>query len=574
MNIEARNAENLKNYPDFLKTLLARRSFDTPEKIEEFLHPDYDTGLHDPYLMKDMCKVVERVLKAIENKEKILIYSDYDADGIPAAVIMNDYFTAVGYDNFDIYIPHRHNEGFGLHLEAIEKFKEWGVKLLITLDCGITDREEVQHAKNLGIDVIVTDHHMPLQETDASGVSHDVLPPAYAVLNSKRSDCEYPYDMLCGSGVAFKLVQGLLQKNRFGLKEGAEKWFLDMAGLATLSDMVPLNGENRILAQYGLKVLRKSKRPGFVKLLAKMNTKQAYITEDDVGFMITPRINAASRMGVPLDAFHMLSAKDPVIGAQYAEHLDAINNERKVLVAQHVKEVKKVLAEREEHFKNKRVIVLGNPEWRPAILGLVANTVAQEHNKPVFLWGREDGKYIKGSCRSDGVTDLTKIMEGAKHAFVDYGGHKMSGGFSVDHEKIHELEDALVISAEKSMSAAQSEPEDIVVDTKLSLDDITWKNYQYIEQLAPFGVGNPKPMFIFENVYITNIKLFGKKQEHLELCFNNSAGKKIKAIAFFTVPEDYAAPLKTDIPINLVASLEKSVFGYMPELRLRIVDII
>ncbi|MDQ3076557.1 MAG: DHH family phosphoesterase, partial [bacterium] len=214
--------KKLEAYPELLRALLFYRNIDTPEKAHEFLNPNYETGVHDPFLMKDMDKAVDRILRAIVKKEKILIYSDYDADGIPAAVVMHDFFKSIGYENFNIYIPHRHDEGYGLHIEAVDTFKEQGVNLLITLDCGIVDHEQVKHAMDLGIDVIVTDHHVP----------SDTLPEAYAVVNSKRNDCEYPYDMLCGSGVAFKLVQGILQRNRFNLKEGAEKWLLDMVGLA------------------------------------------------------------------------------------------------------------------------------------------------------------------------------------------------------------------------------------------------------------------------------------------------------------------------------------------------------
>jgi single-stranded-DNA-specific exonuclease len=555
--------ENLKAYPDLLRTLLFYRNIDTSDKAQEFLNPNYETGVHDPFLMKDMDKAVERVLRAIQNNEKILIYSDYDADGIPAAVVMHDFFKSIGYTNFDIYIPHRHNEGYGLHLEALEKFKEQNVHLLITLDCGIVDHEEVRHASDAGIDVIVTDHHMP----------GETLPEAYAVLNSKREDCEYPYDMLCGSGVAFKLVQGILAKNRFGLKEGAEKWLLDMVGLATLSDMVPLHNENRVFAHYGIKVIRKSRRPGLQKLLSIMKMKQEHISEDDIGFMITPRINAASRMGVPTDAFKMLSETDEVQAHILARHLDEINNERKVLVATLVKEIKKTMQEREEHYRTTKVIVLGNPKWRPSILGLAANSIAEEYNKPVFLWGREDGVHIKGSCRSDGVTNLVKIMEGARGALLDFGGHKMSGGFSVEHDKIHALEEALLQSTEALGNEAQ-EKEKIYIDSELSLDDITWKNSDFIERLSPFGVGNPKPLFLFKNIEIQEVKEFGKQKNHLELIFQNSKNKKIPAIGFFMLIEDFGSKLGKGKTINLVASIEKSTFKYNPELRLRIVDIL
>jgi single-stranded-DNA-specific exonuclease len=333
--------ESLKAYPELMQSLLIYRGIDTAEKAEVFLNPDYEK-LHDPFLLKDMDKAVERILQAIKNEEKILIYSDYDADGIPAAVVMHDFFKLIGYSYFEIYIPHRHNEGYGLHLEAVESFVDKDIKLIVTLDCGIVDHHEVNRANELGIDVIITDHHVPGK----------TLPEAYAVINPKRSDCDYPYDMLCGSGVAFKLVQALLSKyptlerrGRVGegvVKPGQEKWLLDMVGIATLSDMVPLQGENRIFAHYGLKVLRKSRRPGFQKLLSLMKMNQRYITEDDVGFMITPRINAASRMGIPTDAFHLLSTTDEVRGDELARHLDHINNERKGLVASTVKEIKKI----------------------------------------------------------------------------------------------------------------------------------------------------------------------------------------------------------------------------------------
>ncbi len=555
-------AESLKAYPELLRKLLYYRGIEAQDKAHEFLNPSYETGLHDPFLMKDMDKAVERILAAIERQERILVYSDYDADGIPAAVVMHDFFTAIGYKNFEIYIPHRHTEGYGLHLEAIETFVPKNIKLLITLDCGIVDYDEVARANSLGIDVIVTDHHMPGEK----------IPPAYAVLNSKQSDCSYPYDMLCGSGVAFKLIQALLQKNRFGAKEGAEKWFLDMVGLATLSDMVPLQGENRVLAHYGLKVLRKSRRPGLIKLLSKIKVKQHYISEDDIGFMITPRINAASRMGIPLDAFKLLSTSDEVEGGMLATHLDAINNERKGLVASTVKEIKKILAERKDHHENKRVIVLGNPNWRPALLGLVANSLAEEYNKPVFLWGREEGMDIKGSCRSDGVIDLVQLMTAAKDSFIEFGGHKFSGGYALSSDKVHTLEDALCAACEKLEASVIEDSH--VIDAVLSFDDVIPKNYELIEKLGPFGMNNPKPLFIFEHAVVADVKPFGKAKEHLELSFANSKGKLIKAVGFFMTIDDFARIPRKGSTIHLVATMEKSYFSYMAELRLRIVDII
>ncbi len=579
--VSAETNENLKAYPELMRSLLIYRGIDTAEKAEIFLNPDYEKHVHDPFLLKDMDKAVERILKAIEHKEKILIYSDYDADGIPAAVVMSDFFKLVGYENFEIYIPHRHNEGYGVHMEALDTFPAKGVTLMVTLDCGIVDHAEILHAKKLGIDVIVTDHHLPSER----------LPEAFAVINPKRIDCTYPEKMLCGSGVAFKLVQALLQKYHPGLSAtplklrgeastragvispGQEKWLLDMVGIATLSDMVPLQGENRVLASYGLKVLRKSRRPGFIKMLKIMKTDQRYITEDDVGFMITPRINAASRMGIPLDAFKLLSTSDETEGDMLAKHLDTINNERKGLVASTVKEIKKVLLERAEHFSGQKVIVMGNPLWRPALLGLAANTIAEEYNKPVFLWGREEGKDIKGSCRSDGVTHLVKLMDEVKDHFVEYGGHAFSGGYAVQSEKIHTFEAALhEAMIALGNSAAPVEP--LYVEAKLSLDDVSWKFQSMIDRLAPFGKDNPKPLFMFENVSPADVKLFGKTKEHLEITFYTSQNKKVRAIGFFMKPEDFAVSPRKNIPLTLIATIEKSYFGGTQEIRLRIADII
>jgi single-stranded-DNA-specific exonuclease len=591
-NISEKVHAELAAYPELMRVLMHYRGIDTKEKAEVFLNPVYERDIHDPFLLKDMDKAVERILRAVENNERILIYSDYDADGIPAAVVLSDFFKLIKYDNVEVYIPHRHNEGYGLHIEAIETFIDKKIKLMITLDCGIVDHAEVVHAKELGIDVIVTDHH----------VAGETIPDAYAVINPKRKDCEYPYDMLCGAGVGFKLVQALLltlrkshateyvkgveggdatramhdeaahpSTARSELKDGQEKWLLDMVGLATLSDMVPLTGENRALAHYGIKVLRKSRRPGFNKLLAIMNVNKQYLTEDDVGFMITPRINAASRMGVPTDAFKLLSTDDIDQGNELAKHLDTINKERKTLVGTTVKEIKKIISEREEHFKEKKVIVLGNPTWRPALLGLAANTIAEEHNKPVFLWGREEGKDIKGSCRSDGVTHLVKLMEYAKSHFSEFGGHAFSGGYAVHAEKVHTLEDVLN-EAFLTLGNQVSVQEPKYIDAKLSLDDVTWQLANSVEKLAPFGMENPKPVFLFENLKPIDVKMFGKAKDHLELSFLNSSGRKVKAIGFFMTPESFTCVPKQGIPMNLVATLEKSYFGFNPELRLRIVD--
>ena len=547
-----------------LDHLLFHRGVTDLKEREAYLNPSYEDGLNNPFLLSDMEKAVNRIDEAISKNEKIVIFSDYDADGIPGAVVLSDFFKMIGYSNVENYIPHRHTEGFGLNIEAVEGIAKNDAKLLITIDCGITDVEEVKRLNELGVDVIITDHHLP----------GEVLPDAYAIVDPKISP-EYPDQMICGSGVVFKLVQAMLQKDRRGVPEGKEKWLLDMVGIATLSDMVPLKGENRVFASFGLKVLRKSPRPGFKKLLKSLKMSQKDLTEDDIAFMITPRINVASRMGNPIDAFRLLSTDDEKEAEELVEKLNGLNIERKSAVAGIVKEIKHKIKSR--GLDEKKVMVLGNPSWRPAVLGLVANSLMKEHKKSVFLWGRGEDETLKGSCRSEGETDVVALMHAVtEDIFIDRGGHKMSGGFSVSPEKIHLLEEALQNSYEKlySEKSESENSEENFVDHLLSINDINFSLWNTVEKLAPFGIDNHKPVFLFKNIKPTEVKFFGKTKEHLELSFIKQDGRKVVAISFFANEDSRFNALSVGGNITLVATLEKSTFRNFPELRLRVVDVL
>jgi single-stranded-DNA-specific exonuclease len=549
----------LTGYPELLQELLIARGITLEEEAERFLNPDYDAHVHDPFLMKDMGRAVDRTLSAIKNREHVTIYSDYDCDGIPGGVLLHDFFKLIGYDNFSNYIPHRHEEGYGLNVKAVEELAKRGAKLMITVDTGIVDTASIVRANELGIDVVVTDHHEP----------GEALPPAVAVLDHKRADETYPERVLCGTGVAFKLVQGVLSRNRFGVPRGKEKWLLDMVGLATIADMVPLIGENRVFARFGLTVLRKSPRPGLQKLCRLMKVNQGHLTEDDIGFMIAPRINAASRMDEPMEAFRLLSTQDDAEADVRAAHLNKINDQRKGVVASMVREIRKRIEARE----TREVIVVGDPRWRPALLGLVANTLVETYERPVFLWGREGGDVLKGSCRSDGSVDLVALMRTMGDVFVESGGHAFAGGFSVYHEKIHVLEERLV-DAYNSAREENALEHALVVERRLSLDDVNWRTYKMLENLAPFGEGNQKPAFLFPDIEVKGARRFGREEAHLELLFANASGKKIAAISFFAARGKLTRTHRAGERVNLVATLEKSMFKNYPELRLRIVDIV
>jgi len=544
------------SYTELVSDLLFHRGIRSREEAEKFLGPDYDTHRHDPYLLPDMTRAVERFLKAIKNNERIGIFSDYDADGIPGAVMFQDFMERISYGRFNIYIPHRHDEGYGLNRDAIDELKEKGVTLLITIDCGIRDHEHVAYANSFGIDVIVTDHH----EQD------ETLPDAYAVVNPKRKDSTYPFAGLCGTGVAFKFIEAILIRDRLGLPEGHEKWLLDMVGLATLSDMVPLVDENRVFASYGLHVLRKTPRPGLQTLYKNLKLPTRNLSEDDIGFMVTPRINAASRMSHPDDAFYLLATKDLTDARERALHIESINNERKGLVASIVKETKKRLKKRDVQD----VIVIGDPLWKPSVLGLVAGKLAEEFSRPAFVWGREGGDVIKGSCRTANGISVVDIMENAREIFMDFGGHKEAGGFSIHTEKIFDAEKVLIHALTKLKQEKKEEV--IYADRYLLLDEVHPRTVKDLLQLAPFGVGNEKPLFLLENVKPISLKQFGKEKNHLEISFRTSDMRTVRAIGFFMTLDSLSKKVSVGEAVHVLAHLEESFWNGRSETRLRIID--
>ncbi len=557
--------EELSAYDDLTSALLARRGILKKEEAEKFLNPSYDLHLHDPFLMTDMRKAAERFADAILKGERIAVWSDYDCDGVPGAVILHDFLKKVDA-NFEIYIPHRHDEGYGMNVEGIEKLASNKVKLIVTVDSGITDHEPVSRAKELGIDVIITDHHLP----------KETLPDAYAIVNpNARADEKYPFHELCGSGVAWKLVCAVLFISptlREKAPLGWEKWLLDMVGLATIADMVSLTGENRVLATYGLKVLRKSPRIGFQKLCKVMRVNQRQITEDDVGFMIAPRVNAASRMGDAFDAFKMFITNDEGEAELLASKLEKINKQRKVEAGVITRAVHTKLKEKSE-IRN--VIALGDPEWRPALLGLVAGTIADEYERPVFLWGREGNNTFKGSVRSGSVHAL-ELMQAAEKTFVEFGGHSAAGGFTVRDDAIFFLEDKLVEAYERLPKKEEVDDISNYADAVITPEEANESFLKKIEKLSPFGMQNAKPVFLLREIVVREISRFGKGKEHLKLKISSrDKNNKIDAVTFF-VKGNIARTIETIQPngvATILAHLERDTFSYGNPVRLRLLDI-
>ncbi len=542
----------------FLANLLYARGLESKEDIDFFTDPKWDQA-YDPFLFKDMDIAVPRILEAIYNDEKIVIYSDYDTDGIPGGAIFKDFLEKINCKNFYNHIPNRNKDGYGLNLPACEKFVEDEVDLIITIDCGITDIEEAKFLKKNGIDLIVTDHHLPGKK----------LPEALAVIDHKREDNTYPDTNICGCAVAFKLIQALIIKGRedqledfVELPEGWEKWLLDLVSISTICDMVPLVGENRIFVNYGKKVLAKTQRPGLNQIILKSRLDKTNISAYDIGFMIGPRINAASRLSDPNIALKALSLDEGSV--EFAKELERLNNRRKTMTASIMKDVWKRLESRELFD----VIVIGDEKWPLGIVGLIAGRIADKYKRPAFVWTRLDEK-VKGSCRSGSEISIHSLMEETKDSFKGFGGHAASGGFETTFDEIHFLEEKLSSNTDK---AKKIEVKEDVIDEELVLDDVNMMNYNSLKTMEPYGMANPKPLFLFKNVKIVEVKEFGKDNSHLQLTFKNSRNQNVRAMTF-SFMDKLDRRFTEGEEIDLVGSFDVNYFNGMNYLRIKIEDI-
>jgi single-stranded-DNA-specific exonuclease len=549
---------------DLVASLLSKRGITDAKEVERFLNPDYERDTHSPSLLEGMERAVTRLLLAIQGHERIAVYADFDCDGIPGAALLSDFFRKVGYENFEVYLPHRDREGYGFHVEAIEQLAGRGVSLIITVDVGTTAIEAVAFAKEKGIDCVVTDHHE---------IPH-ALPGALAVLNPKIGG--YPFRDLCGAAVAFKLVQATLAEGKkrqipsfVAIPDGWEKWLLDLVALATIADMVPLIGENRVLAHWGLQVLRKSPRAGLNALCNAIRIRKSEITEDDIGFSIAPRINAASRMGEPDQALHLLTTEDRDEAERLAAHLEKLNASRKGVVSGVVREARKHANAR--FSADEHVVVLGNPEWKPALLGLAANSIMNERGGIVCLWGRDAKGRIKGSCRSDGAVSIVDLFVNAGDVLEEYGGHAASGGFSVSHESVHALPERFahaILGLERSAVSGRQEP-----DAHITLSEVGGTVFRDVSKLGPFGAGNPKPLFRISGVAVSSMRRFGKEKNHVEVqLVCHETGFSLRAFDFFRAPEDFSAPPAEDLPVAVTGTIERDTFR--GGLTFRLVDIV
>ena len=497
---------------NLLEQILISRGYETPSEQERFLNPQYE-DLHDPMLLAGMDVGVERILAGIERGEKMAIYGDYDIDGLSATALLLDGLAAMGADIVP-YIPDRFEEGYGINTQALKSLQDKGVELVITVDCGSVSFEPLEWAAKSGLDVIVTDHHEPATD----------LPQAVAIINPKRHDCQYPFADLAGVGVAFKLVQGLQLKAQDkrssayeGLPLGQEKWLLDLVALGTVCDVVSLRDENRILVTYGLRVFRRTRRVGLAMLASVAGLELEDIAAHHFGFVLGPRLNAAGRLEHARQALDLFTAEDEDQARTIAEGLDELNAERRY--QQDIIYDMALAQAQEQH--DRPVLVLSHPEWSHGIVGIVAAKILERFHKPTIVLQEVDSQ-AKGSARSLGGFSMVEGLRAADDLLDKYGGHHVAAGCQLPLKRIPELRDRLQAYYEENGFGDLEEKPQVDVWLK-DLSMLSEQEYYRLEQLAPFGMGNPRPVLSMENAQVMQARSVGDGGLHLKAKLSDGA---------------------------------------------------
>ncbi|MBI4288838.1 MAG: single-stranded-DNA-specific exonuclease RecJ [Chloroflexi bacterium] len=480
-----------------LAQLLHNRGLTAPADVESFLAAD-ERLLHDPYLLPDMAIAVSRTYQALLRGEKIAVYGDFDADGITSSALLMEGLADLGGSPV-LYIPHRMNEGHGLHAPALEKLRQEGVSLVITVDCGITGWEVVEEARKAGQDVIITDHH----RLDGK------LPPAMAAVNPYRPESAYPFTELAGVGVAYKFLQALLS----GMGRGKEaEQYLDLVALGTIADMVVLLGENRYLVKRGLELMNRTDRPGLQELLRQAGLTPGAIDAESVSFAIGPRLNAAGRVDHAMISYNLLTTTSAQEAEELAAHLEQCNAERQRLRDEMLAEAREIAV---TQAKDMPVLIVEGENFWPGVVGIVAGQLSQEYNRPALVIER--GPEIShGSARSVPEFDIVAALQQCRDLLDRFGGHPQAAGFSLATQRMPELRERLVEIARRQLDGKDLRPS-LLIDTELPLANLDGQAFPLLQKLSPFGKGNPTPTFLSRNVQVVDCRMVGKQGAHLRL---------------------------------------------------------
>ena len=537
--------------------LLVQRGLTTAQEVKRFFRPSL-SNLHDPFLMPDMEKAVQRLNKALGDKERILIYGDYDVDGTTAVSLVYKYLRPYS-TNLDYYIPDRYDEGYGISLRSIQYAEEHGITLVIALDCGIKAIEKIAYAKERGIDFIICDHHMP----------DDELPDAVAVLDPKRADLSYPYEHLSGCGVGFKFMQAFGMNNHFPFSD-IER-LLELTAVSIASDIVPITGENRILAYYGLRQINSSPSMGLKGVIDVCGLSGKEITISDIVFKIGPRLNASGRMMNGKEAVDLLLAKDRSVVREKSESINQYNEERRELDKKITEEANEII-NTIPNIEDKKAVIVYNPQWHKGVIGIVASRLTEKYYRPAVVLTKSS-ELVTGSARSIGGFDIYKAIEGCRDLLENFGGHTYAAGLSLKEENLPAFIERFQQLAAEDSHLAQMTPQ-IDIDALIDLKDINTKFMNDLKKMNPFGPNNQKPVFCTYEVkdYGTS-KLVGHNQEHikLEIIDGKSGTSPIHGIAFGMAR--YYAHIKQMKPFNICYTVEENTYNGNSSLQLQVKDI-
>jgi single-stranded-DNA-specific exonuclease len=542
--------KSLKIHPAICR-ILVQRNICSFEDAKNFYRPQI-SDLHDPWLMKDMGKAVNRIITAVEKQEKVLVYGDYDVDGTTSVACMFQFLSKL-HSNLDFYIPHRYREGYGVSRAGIEFAKENGFNLIISLDCGIKSVDLIAYAKELGIDFIVCDHHLPDAE----------LPPAVAVLNPKQKDCNYPYKELCGCGVGFKLITAITEKLDLPKEFAFE--YLDLVATAIAADIVPMTGENRVLAYFGLKKANNDPNNG-IKALSFLSGLTKTLHINNLVFMIAPRVNAAGRMDDARKAVMMFVAKtyDEALG--YAEMLHSDNTDRKEADS-NITDEALALIKGDELMINRKSTVVFKPHWHKGVVGIVASRLIEHYYRPTIVL-TQSGEYASGSARSIPGFNLYEAIHSCKDYLLGYGGHFAAAGMTIEIDKIEAFRNRFEEVVATTIDPGLLIPE-IVIDAELSFSDITWPFYNVISQMEPFGPENLRPQFVVRKAIDTG---FSKivKEEHLRFVLKQD-NLSFTGIGFGMAGKFPLLQMKK--PVDVVFKIDENEWNGNKSLQLRVIDL-
>ena len=540
-----------------LAQLLVQRGITTFEQARSFFRPSL-SNLHDPFLMKDMDKAVDRLHSAIMSREKILVYGDYDVDGTSAVALVYSFLRRLT-TNVGFYIPDRYDEGYGISIKGMTWAAENGYSLVIALDCGIKAVEKVAYANSLGIDMIICDHHLPDEK----------IPEAVAVLDPKREDCHYPFDDLSGCGVGFKLVQAYAQKHDIPFDSLIP--LLDLLVVSISADLVSVTGENRILAHFGLKELNEHPRQGLLAMIKLSSLEPAHVTIDDIVFKIGPRINAAGRIENGSLAVELLTATDKETAERIGREINQHNNERKNIDREITQEALNMVHEHKA-LASESVTIVYNPNWHKGVVGIVASRLVEAYNKPAVVLTKSNG-FVTGSARSVHGFDLYESIENCADILENFGGHLYAAGLTLKEENLPEF-----CRRMESFIEGKIKPEMLVpiidLDAKLDFSQITPKFFRILKQFQPFGPGNHAPVFLTENVYDNgNGRKVGPDGAHLklELIQENQPWRHISSIAFNM--SEHFEHIQLGNPIDISYSIVENYYRGIANIQLRIRDI-